>query len=310
MESDCLNSANFWLNVDKPEGYSSAKVVAIVKKITGSKKVGHSGTLDPFATGVLPIAVGGKATKTCGYIVNQAKKYYCEIAWGEFRDSDDKTGEVIKSNSFRPTTIEIINALPKFVGKILQVPSSFSAIKVNGQKSYDLARKGVDVKLNPRLISIKKIKLVFNNYERAGFEIVCSKGTYVRSFAKDLAREINACGYVDILERTMVGDFLSKETISLAKLKNIINYGLPSNLLLRLRDVLNFLPEIDLNTLDTSKLKNGQLIELLSDFDNGSGQHEVKDSSQNILTVKVINGGSLVGLATLENGLLKPLNNF
>ncbi|MES2677495.1 MAG: tRNA pseudouridine(55) synthase TruB [Pseudomonadota bacterium] len=289
---------NFWLNIDKPEDYSSAKIVAIVKKITGAKKVGHAGTLDPFATGVLPIAVG-KATKTCDYLVQAVKKYYFEIAWGEFRDSDDKTGNVVESSDLRPSTLEIINILPKFIGTISQVPSSFSAIKVDGKRSYELARQGIKTKLKSRLITIYKIKLIFSNSEKSGFEITCSKGTYVRSFAKDLAKAIGVCGYVAVLRRLQVGNFFIKDGISLAKLKNIINYDRPNNLLLQVRDVLNFIPEIELNSFDASKIKNGQFVQLLSD----------KSSSQ-ILTVKVISEGVLIALASLENGLLKPLNNF
>jgi len=296
---------NFWLNIDKPEGYSSAKIVAIVKKITGAKKVGHAGTLDPFATGVLPIAVG-KATKTCDYLVCAVKKYYFEIVWGEFRDSDDKTGNVIEVSDLRPKAIEIINILPKFIGTISQIPSSFSAIKINGQKSYELARQGIDTNLKARLITIHKIKLIFSNLEKSGFEIVCSKGTYIRSFAKDLAKSMGVCGYVKTLKRLQVGNFLIQDTISLAKLKNIVNYDPPNNLLLRLRDVLNFFPEIELDYFNALKIKNGQFVQLLLPKDG----HLVQSSSQNILTVKIISKGVLIALARLENGMLKPLNNF
>lgn len=290
------NPQNFWLNIDKPEGYSSAKVVAVVRRITKSKKVGHAGTLDPFATGVLPIAVG-KATKTCSYIVGKIKKYYFEITWGEFRDSDDKTGNVIQSSDARPTTSEIINTLPKFIGQINQVPSSFSAIKVDGQRSYELARKGINVQLKSRVVTIHKIKLIFNNHQSAGLEIVCGEGTYVRSFAKDLAKTIDVCGYVSVLRRLQVGGFCAKNTISLAKLNNIINYNAPNNILLPLRDVLNFIPEIELNSFDASKIKNGQFVRL--DY-----------FSQKPLTVKIINNGELIALASLVEGFLKPINNF
>ena len=300
-----INLQNFWLNIDKPEGYSSAKVVAIVKRITGAKKVGHAGTLDPFATGVLPIAVG-KSTKTCDYITNAVKKYYFEIVWGEFRDSDDKTGNVIEINNFRPSALEIINALSKFIGRISQVPSSFSAIKVDGQRSYHLARKGIEVNLKSRVVNIYKIKLVFDNSKKSGFEIICSKGTYVRSFAKDLAKTIGACGYVSVLRRLQVGSFSIKNAISLAKLKNIVDYRAPNNSLLQLRDVLSFIPEIELNNFDASKIKNGQFVELISNKENSLAL----SSSQNIFTVKVISAGVLIALASLENGLLKPLNNF
>ncbi len=296
-----LSNQNYWLNINKPEGYSSAKVVAIVKRITKAKKVGHSGTLDPFATGVLPIAIN-KATKTCHYITDTIKKYYFEISWGEFHDSDDLTGNMIESSNARPTTQEIVGVLARFIGKIDQVPSIFSAIKIDGQRSYDLARQGIDVKIKSRQIKISKIKLIFNNQEKAGLEVVCSKGTYIRSLARDLAKELKVCGYVSLLTRLQVGDFIIKNGISLAKLKNIVNYACPNNLLLQLRDVLNFIPEVELNNFDASKIKNGQFVEI--------AQNSCRNSSHDILTVKVISEGVLISLASLENGWLKPLNNF
>ena len=305
-----ISDQNFWLNINKPEGFSSAKVVSIVKRITKTKKVGHSGTLDPFATGVLPIAVN-KATKTCSYITDAIKKYYFEITWGEFRDSDDVTGNVIESSAARPKTEEIINVLAKFIGKIQQVPSIFSAIKIDGHRSYDLARQGIDVKMKSRQVEISKIRLIFNSQERAaqgeavqsksGFEVVCSKGTYIRSLARDLAKELKVCGYVSLLTRLQVGDFTINNGISLAKLNNIVKYGCPNNLLLQLRDVLNFIPEIELNNFDASKIKNGQFVEI---------QNSCQNSSHNVLTVKIISEGVLISLASLENGWLKPLNNF
>ena len=301
-----ISTQNFWLNINKPEGYSSAKVVSVVKKITGAKKVGHSGTLDPFAVGVLPIAVN-KGTKICSYIVDAVKKYYFEISWGQFRDSDDITGNIIESSDLRPKTQDIIDALPKFVGQIDQIPSIFSAIKIDGKRSYDLARSGVAVEMKSRQVNIFKVRLVFNNSSKAGLDITCSKGTYVRSFAKDLSKVLGVCGYVSFLERLQVGGFLINQTISLAKLKNIVKYGGPNNLLLQLRDVLNFIPEVELNNFDASKIKNGQFVKLDNIFiDNKAEQ----SPSQNILTVKVISEGVLISLASLENGLLKPLNNF
>jgi tRNA pseudouridine55 synthase len=303
-----IDKQNFWLNIDKPEDYSSAKIVAIVKRLTNAKatfrKVGHAGTLDPFATGVLPIAVG-KATRTCDYLVSATKKYYFEITWGEFTDSDDRTGNVIESSDMRPTNLEIINSLPKFIGTISQVPSSFSAIKVDGQRSYELARQGIEVKLKSRQININKIKLIFNNDQKAAFQIVCSKGTYVRSFAKDLAKELGVCGHVETLRRMQVGSFLVQDAISLDKLKNIVKYDAQNNLFLQLRDVLNFIPEIILNSFDASKIKNGQFVEL-SNLEKMIECFENK----NIQAVKVISEGVLIGLAKIENDLLKPFNNF
>ncbi len=193
----------------------------------------------------------------------------------------------------------------------------FSAIKIDVQRSYDLARQGVDVKMKSRQVEIFKIRLIFNNQEKvaqgeaaqskSGFEVICSKGTYIRSLARDLAKELKACGYVALLTRLQVGGFTINNGISLAKLNNIIKYGCPNNLLLQLRDVLNFIPEIELNNFDASKIKNGQFVEIAQDqFPNLSCQN----LSHNILTVKIISEGVLISLASLENSWLKPLNNF
>ena len=152
---------HYWINIDKPLGYSSAKVVAIVKRITKAKKVGHAGTLDPLASGVLPIAIN-KATKTCQYITDHNKKYRFNISWGKFRDTDDAEGQVTKTCNKRPTTAEILASLPFFMGKIKQVPSNFSAIKVNGKKSYEMARNNEEFSLPARDVEIYKINLIKN----------------------------------------------------------------------------------------------------------------------------------------------------
>lgn len=299
-----IKDQNFWLNIDKPEGYSSAKVVAIVKNITRAKTVGHAGTLDPFATGVLPVAVGRGATRTTPLIMNAIKKYYFEIAWGEFRDTDDKTGSVVESSNARPTTLQIVNELGKFVGTISQIPSSFSAIRVDGKKSYELAREGSDHELAPRKIKIDQIKLIFNSSEKAGFEVICSKGTYIRSMARDISKALGVCGYTLVLRRLEVGNFLAKDSISLAKLKNAVKMGAKDNSLLDLRDVLNFIPEIELDSYDVQQIKNGQFVDVQKI--NQFSSSEIKNHA----LVKVISDGALMALVSLENGLLKPVNNL
>lgn len=219
-----LSEQNIWLNVDKPYGFSSAKVVAIIKRVAGAKKVGHGGTLDPAATGILPIALN-KATKTSEKLMNARKKYFFRIQFGEFRDTDDVEGKVIESSEARPTTAQIISALPFFTGKIKQTPSRFSAIKINGQRAYDLARKDVEFEMPPRDVEIFSIKLISNNSEFAELEIECSKGTYVRSLARDICKKTNCCGYVSVLTRLQVGKFLYEKRISLDALKLAATYG-------------------------------------------------------------------------------------
>lgn len=313
MPNNNLSTQNIWFNIDKPIGYSSAKVVAIVKRITGAKKVGHAGTLDPFASGVLPIALN-KATKSCQYIVDAHKKYFFRITWGEFRDSDDIEGKVIQTSDDRPSTVSIISALPKLMGKIRQTPSRFSAIKIDGVRAYNLARKDVDFEIKEREVEIFSAKLITNNDNYADFEIACSKGTYVRSFSRDLCKMINVCGYVSCLTRLKVGIFTYDKTISLAKLKSLVNYGSRffDGSLLSLHDVLDFMVEIKLDDLGASRFKNGQIITIenfISDYPSSDlNRVSLKSSCSNL--VRVINNGDLIGLGKFENNLLKPVNVF
>lgn len=217
-----LRDQNLWLNINKPEGITSARVVAIVKRITKAKKVGHGGTLDPFASGVLPIALN-KATKTTEKLMAAQKKYFFRITFGEFRDTDDVEGKCIKSSLARPDTSEIISALPNFVGKIIQTPSRFSAIKINGKRAYDLARNNVEFEMPQREVEIFSLKLITNNSDYAEFEVECGKGTYVRSLSRDICQSLGVCGYVSKLVRLQVGDFFYEQTISLDTLKLVTN---------------------------------------------------------------------------------------
>jgi len=233
-----LSDKSIWLNIDKPLGFSSAKVVAIIKRITGAKKVGHGGTLDPLASGILPVALN-KATKTSEQLMNARKKYFFRISWGEFRDTDDAEGKVIESSESRPETSAIISALPFFIGKIKQTPSRFSAIKINGRRAYELARKDVEFEMPPREVEIFSLKLISNNSEFSEFEVECSKGTYVRSLARDICKKTFVCGYVSKLIRLRVGKFFYEKRISLDLLKAVVTYGgrFSDGSLLSLQDV-------------------------------------------------------------------------
>ncbi len=219
-----LHDQNLWININKPEGITSARVVAIVKRITKAKKVGHGGTLDPFASGVLPIALN-KATKTAERLMASRKKYFFRITFGEFRDTDDVEGKCLESSDARPITSAIISVLPKFVGKILQTPSRFSAIKINGKRAYDLARSNVDFEVPAREVEIFKIKLIDNDRDYADFEVECGKGTYVRSISRDICKSLGVCGYVSKLVRLQVGELVYEKTISLDELKSGLTYA-------------------------------------------------------------------------------------
>ncbi len=293
-----FSSQNLWLNINKPIGFSSAKVVAIVKKITGAKKVGHGGTLDPFASGVLPIALN-KATKTCDYIMDAPKKYYFTITWGEFRDSDDITGSIVESSLARPKNNSIISVLPLFIGKISQTPSRFSAIKIDGERAYNLARQGIEFEMKTREITIHSLKLISNSDTIAEFEVECSKGTYIRSLARDICKRLTVCGYVSKLTRLTVGKFLYNNTIFLDLLKHAVTYNacFKDGSLLSLRNVLDFMMALELDDLDSFKFRNGQII-------------KTPYKSKYPEVVQVINHNQIIGLARVENDLLKPINVF
>ncbi len=216
-----LSDQNIWLNFNKPQNMTSAHLVAIVKRLTRAKKVGHGGTLDPMATGVLPIALN-KATKTSEKMMGQVKKYFFRIKWGEFRDSDDAQGEIIEISGKRPKTEQLIAILPHFLGKVSQIPSKFSAIRVNGVRAYELARQGVEFELKSREIEVFSIKMAESNKNFADFEVKCSKGTYIRTLAHDIAKKLGVCGHVCILRRVEVGEMRVKNSLSLANLKSAI----------------------------------------------------------------------------------------
>ncbi len=235
-----ISNLDCWLNIDKPIGYSSAKIVSIVKKITGAKKVGHGGTLDPFACGVLPLALN-KATKTSEKLLSAKKKYCFTIKFGEFRDTDDIEGNVEQISNKIIDAQELSQVLVRFIGKISQTPSKFSAIKIDGKRAYDLARQGIQFEMKNREVEIFSISLLNCSPLFAQLVVECSKGTYIRSLARAICVELEVCGYVYRLQRIKVGNFLQSKTISLDELKAKVNNDcifLDGSLLL-LHDVFN-----------------------------------------------------------------------
>jgi len=286
---------HFWLNIDKTKGYSSAKVVSIVKRILKVKKVGHAGTLDPIATGVLPIAIN-KATKVIDYVQAEEKEYYAEIKWGEKRDSDDIEGKIKSFAIKRPSNLEIFSIISSFLGQIEQTPPEFSAIKVNGKRSYKLARSGEKVILKSRLIRIKEIRLIFNNDKKVGFFIRCSKGTYIRSFARDLAEKLGSFGYISNLRRLKVGNFRCHETISLDKLK-ILSRFKNANFKLKTVDVLGSRSNLEIKDDVVSKLSYGQKVALPI------------NSYQNQL-VNLVRSGKLIAVLDIKDSEVSKIIRF
>ncbi|WP_350335815.1 tRNA pseudouridine(55) synthase TruB [Coralliovum pocilloporae] len=262
------NNVHGWLILDKPYDMTSTKAVSIIKRIFDTGKAGHAGTLDPLATGLLPIALG-EATKTVPFVMDGRKVYQFTVRWGEETDTDDTEGEIIDTSSGRPTEQAIRSALPHFTGTIMQVPPRFSAIKVNGERAYDLARDGEEVELEARPITIHRLDLVeMVDEDTAVFEAECGKGTYVRAIARDLGRHLKTRGHVIALRRTVVGPFDEEDMISLENLREMSNSAPAdeggntdlSEALLPVETALDDIPALAINGNDQARLKRGQAI--------------------------------------------------
>ena len=208
------NPVHGWLNLDKPLGMTSTQAIGRVRRILNAQKLGHAGTLDPLATGILPIALG-EATKTIPFAQDADKVYRFSVKWGEARTTDDCEGDVTLTSADRPTEAQIIALLPRFTGQILQTPPQFSAIKIDGERAYDLAREGQKVDIQPRNVMVYGFRALKIAQNEAEFELNCGKGTYVRSIARDMGQILGCFGHVSALRRTAVGNFTEDASISL-----------------------------------------------------------------------------------------------
>src|SRR6266496_3771081 len=212
-----------WVILDKPIGMTSTQAVAVVKRLFNAKRAGHAGTLDPLASGGLPIALG-EATKTVPFVMDGRKRYRFTVAWGEERDTDDTEGRVVKTSELRPSAEAISALLPRFTGLIEQIPPQYSAIKVQGERAYDLARDGETVELKPRPVEIHELTLVeHGDNGQSVFEAECGKGTYVRALARDIGRILGCFGHISALRRTLVGPFREADMIPLEELEALCN---------------------------------------------------------------------------------------
>lgn len=210
---------NGWINLDKPVGVTSTQAVAHLKYLFNAKKAGHAGTLDPLASGVLPVAFG-EATKTVPIVQEGTKAYRFAVKWGEETDTDDAEGQVVARSERRPTREEIEAALPRFVGLISQIPPTFSAIRIAGERAYDLARGGETFEIAARKIVVHRLDLVQAERDEARFEAECGKGAYVRAIARDLGRLLGCHGHIVLLRRTRVGPFLAERAAALDGLRD------------------------------------------------------------------------------------------
>lgn len=252
-----------FLNVYKPKGMTSFDVVAILRRVTKIRQIGHTGTLDPFAVGVLPICIG-KSTRLIEYL-NDDKEYLATVQFGSDTDTYDLEGQVIRTYDKKITKEEVENVLKSFEGEIEQIPPIYSAIKVNGKKLYEYARNGQEVEIKPRKVFISKIELkdFDTNLQQAKILVACSKGTYIRSFAFDLGQKMNCGGHLVALERTKAGMFLKKNSTKLDDIKTLEDV---ENLLINPVEVLDY-PKINLTDIEKEKVSHGMSIA------NNSGQN-------------------------------------
>lgn len=246
-----------WLVLDKPLGLTSTQALGKARRILGGKKAGHGGTLDPLATGILPLAFG-EATKVVPYIMDGEKEYEFTIRWGEQRTTDDAEGESIKESDIRPNEKAILDVLPSFIGEINQIPPIFSAIKMGGKRAYDMARAGEMPEMKSRQIVIHELELIeLIDENHASFRVSCGKGTYVRSLARDIAEAVGTCGYVSALRRTKVGPFTLKNAFSLDKLEDLAHKEAAHGALLAIGSALDDIPGLNLTADEAQRLRAG-----------------------------------------------------
>jgi tRNA pseudouridine55 synthase len=291
-----------WLSLDKPEGMTSTEAVACVRRITGAAKAGHGGTLDPLATGVLPIALG-EATKTVAYIVNGRKHYRFTARLGEARSTDDCEGEVTAQSAGRPGTDAIEQALPAFVGTILQVPPRFAAIKVDGERAYDLARRGEPVELAARPVEIERLELVERpDPDHVTLELVCGRGTYVRAVVRDLGERLGCFAHVAALRRLRVGPFRAEGAISPETLARLVADDALPQALVSLPAALQEMPALPLTGPQAERLRAGQKVRVAPELMIGPPAEDG--------TVRAMAAGEVVALARLQGGQLSPVRVF
>jgi tRNA pseudouridine55 synthase len=292
---------NGWLIIDKPVGLSSAAVVGRVRRLTEAAKAGHGGTLDPLASGVLPVALG-EATKTVSYVMDGAKTYRWRIAWGEARSTDDAEGDVVATSPRRPTAAEIERVLPAFIGNIMQTPPVYSALKVGGHRAYELARAEQPVTLAARPVRIDRLVLDAADGDGARFTVECGKGTYIRALARDLARALGTVGYVLSLRRIKCGPFCEKEAISLDKLEDFRHSAASANLLLPVVTALDDIPALALTEDEARRLQSGQSVPITE-----PAARSPHPSISAGTTVRAMAEGRLVALARIDDGQIRPL---
>lgn len=293
-----------WLVLDKPLGISSAAAVARVKKLLKAKKIGHGGTLDPLASGVLPLALG-EATKTFAYVAAAEKTYHFTVAWGEERSTDDAQGTPTAHSAMRPSCAAVEAILPEFTGRILQAPPPYSAVKLGGERAYARARRGEDVALAPREVEIFSLKLQKHDDQQgeySAFEVRCGKGTYVRALARDFGRKLGCYGYISHLRRASVGKFALSQAISLETLGDLVHSRAPFSGWMAMESVLDDIPAVILDAALAADMRHGRSVPALHVASAAVGGE--------VGTCRVMHDGRMVALGRLSGGALHPIRVF
>jgi tRNA pseudouridine55 synthase len=280
-----------WIILDKPLGMTSTQAVGKVRWLYTAEKAGHAGTLDPLATGLLPIALG-EATKTVPLVQGGGKRYVFDLEWGSATTTDDAEGDVVATSDRRPSEVDLLAALPGFTGTILQRPPAFSAIRIGGERAYDLARAGRTVDLAPRPVTIDELRLVSHGRDRSRLEMACEKGTYVRSLVRDLAEALGTRGHVTMLRRTAVAGFTEADAITL----EAIEAAPDCDVLLRPSSVaLRHLPELCVANEDAARIRNGGAVLLRG-----------ADAPVTLAEAWASCNGSAVAIGTVRSGHFYP----
>ena len=308
-----------WVVLDKPVGMGSTEAVSKVKWLFQAEKAGHAGTLDPLASGMLPIALG-EATKTVPYVQDGAKVYRFTVAWGEERSTDDLEGPVTNSSDRRPAEAEVRALLPKYTGVIMQTPPQFSAIKIAGERAYDLARDGETVEIPAREIEIGRLDIVEHHADKTVFEVECGKGTYVRSLARDMGRDLGCFGHIAELRRVEVEPFTPDDFVTIAELEAArfggktqaspddaeapvdeapVDFGAIDALLVETAAALDCLPQVAVSDDAATKIRLGNPVII-------RGRDAPVEAEEACATAR----GKLVAIGAIEQGMFKPKRVF
>jgi len=291
-----------WVNIDKPKGMSSAQVVGKVRWLLDAQKAGHGGTLDPLATGILPIALG-EATKTVSFVMDGAKTYRCWVKFGTSTTTDDTEGEVVQTSDVRPSRADIEAVLSAFEGDIEQIPPVYSAIKVDGQRAYKRARAFETVEMKPRTVHIDRVTLVeMPEADLAVIDVECGKGTYIRALARDLAIRLGTVGHVHDLRRTRSGPFDESTAISLDSLETLGHSARLEDVVLPLKTALDDIPALALTEAEAANMRMGQPAPAITVL---SRTPDVKVSPGE--TVVAMQGDVPVALARIEGDEVRPI---